>query len=152
MMRSIIGIAAAVAVVTCGGATAAVMTKEEYKAGKAQVAAQYVADRQKCGAHLGNAAELCVARARGEQKVAKAELEAAYKPSPKTQYDAAIARAQVAYEAAKKECGSKDGVMRKGCLKDAKAAENQARAAASAARKASTAEQGAAGRPAGAPR
>lgn len=152
MMRNIIGIVGAVAVVTFGGAAAAAMTKEDYKAGKARIAAEYQAGRQKCGAHLGNAAEQCVARARGAQKTGKAELEAAYKPSPRTQYVAAMARAEAAYEIAKKECGGRGGETRKGCLKDAKAGQAEAKAAASAARKASTAEQGAAGKTASAPR
>ena len=151
-MRTLLSIAAALAVCGCTAASAAALTKEEYKAGKARVAAEYQADRQKCGAHLGNAAEQCVARARGAQKAGKAELEAAYKPSPRTQYDAAIARAEAAYEIARKECGGKGGETRKGCLKDAKAGQAEAKAAASAARKASTAEQGAAGKTAGAPR
>jgi hypothetical protein len=134
-MRNTLCIATVVATFACGAA-AAPMTKDEYKAGKARIAAEYQAARQKCGAHLGNAAELCVDRARGAQQVAKAELEAAYKPSPRANYEAAIARAQAAYVIAKEECDSKKGEARKSCVNDAKAALERARAEAAAARKA----------------
>lgn len=151
-MRNILGIATAVAVFTCGAAAAAGMTKDEYKAGKARIAAEYQADRQKCGAHLGDATDLCIARARGAQKVAKAELEAAYKPSPRTNYDAAIAREQAAYAIAREECDDKEGEARKGCVRDARAAQERAKAAAMAAMKASSSGEAARAKPVGAPR
>jgi hypothetical protein len=151
-MRNILGIATALVVFTCGGAAAAGMTRDEYKAGKARIAAEYQADRQKCGAHLGDAAELCVARARGAQKVAKAELEAAYKPSPRAHFEAAIARAQAAYAIAKAECDNKEGAARKNCVRDARAARDRAQAEALSARKASSSGEGGASKPAGAPR
>jgi hypothetical protein len=151
-MRNVLIIATAVTVLTCGAAAAAAMTRDEYKAGKARILAEYQADRQKCGAHLGDAADLCVARARGARKVATAELEAAYKPGPRTNYDAAVARAQAAYSIAKEECDDKEGAARKNCERDASAALNRARAEATAAMKASSAEQAVRAKPAGAPR
>ena len=151
-MRNVLGIATALAVFTCGGAAAAGITKEEYKAGKAHIAAEYEADRQKCGAHLGDAADLCVARARGAQRVAEAELEAAYKPTPRSNYDAAIARAQAANTLAKEECDDRKGEARKSCEKEAAIALKRAKAEATAAMKASNAEQAARAKPGVAPR
>lgn len=137
-MRSASGIATALAVFTWATAMAAGMTKDEYTAAKTRIAAEYQADRQKCGAHLGNAAELCVARARGAQKVARAELEATYKPSPRTNYDAAMARAHADYAIADEECDRQQGRAREACVKDARAARDRAKAAAETARKAAT--------------
>ena len=114
---------------------AAGIPRAEYKASRARIVAEYEADRQKCGAHLGHGTELCVIRARGARKVAEAELEAAYKPGPRTHYEAAIARADAGYAVAQKECQAQKGDARKGCAKDAKAARDRARAAATAARK-----------------
>jgi hypothetical protein len=142
-MRSLSGIATALAVFTCTAVVAAGMTRDEYKAARARIAAEYEADRQQCGAHLGHAAELCVTRARGAKQVAQAELEATYKPSPRTNYDAAIARAKSTYAIAKKECEDQKGDAREGCEKDARAAQERARAAATAARKASVASEAA---------
>lgn len=134
-MRKILGITMIVAVVTCGAAVAAPMTKDEYKAKKTLIAAEAQVDRQKCGARYGNAVDLCVARARGALKVAKAELEAAYKPSPRTNYAAAIARAQATEAIAKEECDDKARDMRKACVKEAKAALERAKAEALSVRK-----------------
>ena len=128
-MRGIVGIAAAVAAFTCA---AAPMTKDEYDAGKARIAAEYRADRQKCGERHGNAADLCIARSRGEQRVARAELDAAFKPSPNANLAAANARAQAAYAIAMQECDDRKREARSGCVKDAKAARERAKAEASA--------------------
>lgn len=114
----------------CGSAVAAGMTKDEYKSAKGPIAAAYQAERQKCGARHGNAAELCIARAHGARDVAKAELEAAYKPGTNTNYAAAIARSRAAYAIAKEECDNQKGPARKACLKGAKAALDDSRAEA----------------------
>ena len=129
-MRNVSSIATALAVLIFATAAAASMTKDEYKAAKERIATEYQADRQKCGAHLGNAAELCVARARGTQEVARAELEATYKPGPRTNYNAAVARAHADYTFAAEECDRQAGKVREACMKDAKAARDRAKAAA----------------------
>jgi hypothetical protein len=139
-MRNSSSIATALTVFTCVAAAAAGMAKDEYKASRARIAAEYEAARQKCGAHLGNPAQLCVARARGAQKVALAELEATYKPGARTYYDAAIARSEAAYTIASKECDGLGRESRDACAKDARAARERAKAEAIAARKASVAE------------
>ena len=134
-MRNVTGIATVVALFACGEAAAAAITRDDYKAGKARIAAEYEAERQKCGPSLGNPTEICVARARGARKVATAELEAAYKPGPRTYHAAAIARAEAAYSIAKQECDRQKGVARTACDKDAKAAFERAKADAKAAQK-----------------
>jgi len=70
----------AVFALACAVAAAAAMTKDEYKAKQKAIAAEYQAERQKCGVRYGNSLDLCVARTHGMRDVAKAELEAAYKP------------------------------------------------------------------------
>lgn len=123
-------VAAASLAFACGSAGATAMTKEDYKAAKQPIAEQYQVERQKCGARHGNAADLCIARAHGARDVAKAELEAAYKPGPRTNYIAAIARTRAAYAIAKEECDSQRGAARKRCVEDAKAEMKRARAQA----------------------
>src|SRR5258707_9353037 len=114
-MRETLGIAVALAVFVCSDALAAGMTRSEYKASEARILAAYEADRQKCVAGIANGVDLCVAKARGARKVASAELEAAYKPSLANNYDAAVARAQVAYSITNEECSDKDAMTRKVC-------------------------------------
>ena len=56
--------------------------------------------------HLGN---VCVAEARAVRRIAKAELEARGKGTPKSWYDARIARAEAEFEVAKERCGERSG-------------------------------------------
>ena len=63
------------------------MSKDEYKAGKDKVAAEYKSAEAGCDSLSANAKDVCMAEAKGKQKVAKAELEA----SAKTRYAVNIA-------------------------------------------------------------
>jgi hypothetical protein len=131
-MRNTCVVAVAFALAAYAADSAASMTKDEYKAEKARIEAEGQAERQKCGSRHANAADICVARARGELRVARAELEAAYKPGSKTNYAAAMARAQAAEALALQECDDRPRDMRKACARDAKAATQRAIAEANA--------------------
>ena len=63
--------------------TAFAMTPSEHKAAKESISADYKMNKQKCDALKANAKDICVKEAKGAQDVAKAELEAQYKPSAK---------------------------------------------------------------------
>jgi hypothetical protein len=65
------------------GATAAPMTKVDYKAAKSDIENKYKADKKACNVHADNAKDICVEEAKGAERVAKAELEANYEPSAK---------------------------------------------------------------------
>jgi hypothetical protein len=134
-MRKTLGIGMAVLAFACGTAAAAAMSKNDYKSAKKRIAAEYETERQKCGVRYGNALELCVAHAHGVRDVAAAELEAAYKPSARTDYDAAIARARAGYADKRVECDELQPVARKACIKDAQTARDRAKAEAEATRK-----------------
>src|ERR1700682_495979 len=96
-MRNTPGIAIVMLAFACGPALGASMSKQDYQAAKKRIAAEYQTERQKCGARYGNALDECVARAHGMRDGAKAELQAPYRPSSRTNYEAAIARAKSAY-------------------------------------------------------
>jgi hypothetical protein len=129
-MRKLTVVTLALALAASGTSLAASMSKDEYKAARTRIAAEAQAEREKCGSRHANAADICVARARGALKVARAELEATYKPSPKTNYAAAMARAEATEAVALEECDDKASDMRKACVKDAKAATVRAKAEA----------------------
>jgi hypothetical protein len=134
-MRNPLPITTVLGVLACAAATAvAAMDKDEYRGANARIDAEYQVDRQKCGERHGNAADLCVARAHGARDVSRAELEATYKPGPRANYNAAMARAQSTYAIAKLECNDRQGAARKGCVKDAEAARARAKAEAEALR------------------
>jgi len=135
-------IAAAIALAFSAGALAAQgMSKDEYKAGKEKIAAEYKSAKGGCDSLSANAKDVCMAEARGKQKVAKAELEASNKPSDKTRSAVSIAKAEADYAVAKEKCDDKAGNDKKVCLKEAKAAETRAKADAKAQMKTSDASK-----------
>ncbi|RZI77339.1 MAG: hypothetical protein EOP38_28665, partial [Rubrivivax sp.] len=74
-------VAASFAFAFASGASA--LTKEEHKTQKDSIEATYKADKERCSSMSANAKDICNAEAKGKEKVAKAELEAQFKPSPK---------------------------------------------------------------------
>ena len=130
---NIAAIAAAIALAFSAGALAAQgMAKDEYKAGKDKIAAEYKSATAGCGSLSANAKDVCLAQAKGKQKLASAELEASNKPSDKTRYAVTIAKAEANYAVAKEKCDDKAGNDKQVCLKEAKAAETRAKADAKA--------------------
>ncbi len=116
----------------CGGAFA--LTKDEYKAQKDRIEADYKVNKNGCDSLKANAKDICVSEAKGTQKVAKADLEAQYKPSDKASFKAAEARADAAYDIAKEKCDDLAGNAKDVCVKDAKAAQVKAKSEAKVAR------------------
>jgi osmotically-inducible protein OsmY len=130
---NITAIAAGIALAFSAGALAAqTMSKDEYKAGKDKIAAEYKSAKAGCDSLSANAKDVCMAEAKGKEKVAKAELEARNKPGDKTRYAVSIAKAEADYAVAKEKCDDKTGNDKKACVKDAKAAETRAKADAKA--------------------
>ena len=63
------------------------MSADEHKAAKERIASEYKAAKSNCGPLSGNAKDICMADAKGREKVARAELEAQYKPTAKNRSD-----------------------------------------------------------------
>jgi hypothetical protein len=127
------------AVMSCAFAGQAMaMTKEEYKAQGDRISADYKAGKDKCGTLKDNAKDICVAEAKGAEKVAKAEREAQYKPSPRNDEKLAVAKGDAAYDVAKEKCDDLKGNDKDVCVKDAKAAHVKAKENAKVAKPAPT--------------
>ncbi len=73
----------AVSLAFSAGAMAQNMSKTEYQASKDKISAEYKAAREACASLAGNPKDVCVAQAKGNEKIAQAELDAGYKPSPR---------------------------------------------------------------------
>ena len=97
-------IAVAIGLAFSAGVLADSMTKNEYKAGKYKIEGEYKAARAECKSLAGNPADVCVAEAKGAERVAMAELDAAYKPSRKSRYKVRMAKAEAGYDVAKEKC------------------------------------------------
>ncbi len=115
-------IAVAVGFAFSAGAMAQSMSKDEYKAGRDGIAAQYKSAKANCNSFAGNVKDICRVEALGNEKIAKADLDFNYKPSDNTRYEARVVKAQADYAVAKERCDDKAGNAKDVCLKEAKAA------------------------------
>lgn len=105
---------------------AAPMTKQQYEAAKARIAAQLDADRKLCVALQGDKQEVCETQAEGREKAEKARLEARYQRTPEAALEAKLATAEANYEVARAKCDLLKGKAEKRCEKEAKAARQAA--------------------------
>jgi hypothetical protein len=111
------------AALSCAFSTATfAMTKVEYTTQKDMITGDYKVSRDKCGSLKANAKDICVSEAKGVEKVAKAELEAAYEPNARHTEKIAMAKGDAAYDTAKEKCDDSSGNAKSICKKDAKAA------------------------------
>jgi osmotically-inducible protein OsmY len=122
-------IATAIALSFSAGAIAAQgISRDEYKAGMDKIAADYKAANAGCSSKAGNAKDICVVEAKGREKVAKAELEARYKPGDKSDHAVSVAKAEADYSVAREKCDDKAGNDKQACVNEAKAAQARAKA------------------------
>ena len=108
------------------GAADAAMSKDAYKAEKDRIEADYKAAKAKCDVLKDNAKDICNAQAKGDEKIAKAKLEAQYKPSPAHQEKVRRVEADAAYDIAKEKCDDQKGNAKDACQKEAKATHTSA--------------------------
>ena len=108
----------------------AALSKQERKAEQDRIGADFKAAKDNCKGLKGNTKDICMAEAKGANKVAKAELEARDKGTPKAQANARIAKADAEYSVAKEKCEDRSGNARDVCKKDAKATYTRAKASA----------------------
>ena len=111
------------------------MDNAAVKAEKERIEAQYNVDKARCDELAGNAKDVCKAEAKAKERVAKAELEANAKGTPKARYEAQVVRAEAEYDVAKEKCDDLAGNQKDVCEKEAKATEKKAKADAKAAYK-----------------
>src|SRR4051794_3145358 len=102
------------------GIAGAKLAKGEYKSAKDAIDAEYKNARERCGSLAGNAKDICLAEAKGNQKSAKADLDARDKNTNKARQEAREARAEANYQVAKEKCDDKGSNEKSVCLKEAK--------------------------------
>jgi hypothetical protein len=120
--------AAAIASALVFASSAVALTKAEIKAENDQIAAEFKSAKAQCESLEANAKDICLAEAKGANKVAKAEFEARQNDTPKTRYNVRVAKAEAEYDVAKEKCDDLAGNSKDVCLKDAKAALTTAKA------------------------
>ena len=130
-----IAITAAALGLACAGPLYAA-DKDANKGEKQRIEQEAKAAKEKCKDMKGNAKDICMAEARGQEKVAKAELALKNKDTPKNRYDVAAAKADMEYNIAKEKCDDMKGKDKEQCQKDARAARDDAKKKAKAEREA----------------
>ena len=79
------------------------------------------ADKAKCDGMKANAKDICMAEAKGKEKVAKAELDAKHaKDKVKAEQKVKETKAEAAYEVAKQKCDDQKGEAKDACMKQAR--------------------------------
>lgn len=131
MNRSMIALRVTAALALAGAATAqmhapmspaAPLSKEGYATAKKDADAQFKVDREACASLSGNAKDICMAKAKGNESVAKSGAQAAYENTAKARENARIAHAQAVHDVAIEECDDLAGNRKDVCVKEAKAA------------------------------
>jgi hypothetical protein len=135
MERKILTMTALAAAALALGASAAGLSKAEYQASKDRIAAEYKTAKAGCDSMPANAKDVCLAQARGGEKVALADLAAQYQPTVKSRYDARISHADADYSVAKEKCDDQAGNAKDVCVKEAQVKRTAAKADAKASMK-----------------
>ena len=107
----------------CGNlpAGAFAMSLTDYLATKRQLSTEYRAARAVCDADLSRAREICLVGAMGEDWIAKADLEVAYRSTARSRFEASAARADAHFWLARERCTEIAQASRLDCLEEAKA-------------------------------
>ena len=113
-----------------GAAHSQTMNKEAHDAAYKAAEAQYKSDQAGCSSLSQNAKDVCTEEAKGREKVAKADADAAYEGTPKAREAARIARADATYSVDKEKCDDLSGNAKDVCVKEAKAVYVKAKAEA----------------------
>jgi hypothetical protein len=125
-------IAIAIGLAFSVGATAQTMSRDQYKAGKKVIAADFITAKAACESVSGNAKDICQVDASGKERVARAELRTRYKPSENTSYKLRVVQADADLAVAREKCDDKADNVKDVCEKQAKAVEVAAKADAKA--------------------
>ena len=107
---------------------ATALPKDEYKAEKDKIQANYKVDKTKCDALKDNAKDICDKEAKGKEKVALAELEQQYQPTDKHARSVQEQKIDAVYQVAKEKCDDLKGDAKNLCVKQAKADEAKGKA------------------------
>jgi hypothetical protein len=107
----------------CWTATAgADMRKAEFQSEMLRIDNEFDTAKARCDSFGGNARDICLAEARGNLQVAKAELEERKTPSTRTRYKVRLARAEAAFDVAAEECDEGTSAAKDACVEEAREA------------------------------
>ena len=104
------------------------MSKDDYKAAKDKITAEYKAAKELCKPMKDNAQDVCEAEAKAKEKVALAELDFNRSGNDADRIKLARVKAEQDYKVAKEKCEDQKGDAQTACKKEAKAVEAKTKA------------------------
>ncbi len=118
--RTVVAAASLALFATTGAFAAGTMSKADMTSAKDRISADYKAEKSMCAKFSANEKDVCMAQAKGKEKVARAEL--TYKDTG-MENDAnklGVAKADATYAVAKEMCDDKSGNVKDVCVAEAK--------------------------------
>jgi len=109
-----------------GSALAAPMTDADYRGAKERIAAEYKAAAAACDKLRDNARDVCREQARGQERIAGAELEYNRSGEQKDATRLANEKADAEFRVAKERCDDRTGNDQDVCITEAKTAHTKA--------------------------
>lgn len=103
-----------------GSASAGPPARTEYRLDHEKAQAAYRLESTSCRKLRGNAKDVCKVQARGHFQVAKAEINARHKQSPRNEDKVKLARAEAAFRWASEKCEDLQGNAQDVCKLDAR--------------------------------
>jgi hypothetical protein len=97
------------------------MSLADYLARKKLLSVEHRDARVACGANPSADRDICLAEALGADWIAKADLEVAYRSTPRSRFEASAARAQASFWVARERCTDIARAIREVCLENADA-------------------------------
>lgn len=113
--------------VSCG-VHADTLSSEQYRAELDRIGANYKAAKARCVSLRGNRKDVCEKQAKGNEKVARAALEAQRKNTDRARREVAMVRIEAEYEVARERCDDERSGQKDVCLKSARTDYENARA------------------------
>jgi hypothetical protein len=108
-----------------------VNTRKVKNAEEDRIEAAAKADKAKCDTLKANAKDICMAEAKGKERVAKAELNAKDdKDQINAQKKVSEAKAEATYDVAAQKCDEQKGEAKDACIKQAKVERDRAKGSA----------------------
>lgn len=114
------------ALVSAPAVHAASVTAEDYRAAKSRIEAEFKEQMAACDRFTENPRDVCRERAKGKEKVARAELEYNRSGDPKDATKLALTKADASYDVAREKCDDRSGKEKDICINEAKTTRTKA--------------------------
>jgi hypothetical protein len=132
-------LAAAAGLAFCAGAAAQVFSSRDHESREQVIAVRFRSASAGCASLAADLRAVCAVEADAEERIARSDLEARYRPSAKARHHALVVAADSRHAVARVRCDARTGVARNTCAAEAKAVRAVARDKAGAQLKAAQA-------------